>query len=165
MKIYWTKLTASIGSLLSTLVYNFHKRVPGVKTTKNIKYKNKPTRFNKMDIHYRESDYKNKTRRPIIVYFHGGGWTNYSNNIYTTLNRRMADMGYIVFSADYGLSPKYKLDNIIDDCISALNKAVKMAELFGGNPNQIILAGDSAGAHIASFITALAKNGCSLFRK
>ena len=160
IKIYWIKLVSFIGTLLSMFVYNFHKRIPGVKTIKNVKYKNEnPSRFNKFNIHFREQDQTSKAKKPIIIYFHGGGWTCYSKDIFTTLNRRMADMGYVVFSCNYGLSPKYKLDNIMDDAFAAINKAREMAGLYGGDKDSVILAGDSAGAHISAMVTALANNG------
>jgi len=148
-----------ISTTLSKLVYNFRKKIPGVKTHKNIKYKEHGTKFHKFDIHFEEKNLVQKPDVPIIVYFHGGGWTNYNNKIYTTLTRRLADMGYVVFNANYRLAPKYKLDDIVDDAINAVIKATQLASNYGANPNKIILAGDSAGAHIAAMLVALAKNG------
>ena len=56
IKIYWIKFIAFLETLVSMLVYNFHKRIKGVVTIKNIKYKTNGNRFNKLDIHYKEED-------------------------------------------------------------------------------------------------------------
>lgn len=158
MKIYWIKFVAFLENMLSKLVYNFHKTITGVKSVNNIAYNKKPTRFNKLNIHYKEHNYLSGKKVPIIIYFHGGGWTNYNKDIFTTLNRRIADMGYVVFSCNYGLSPKYKLDDIMNDCIQAVQYIVQIAHKYGGDLNQIYLAGDSAGAHISAMLCAYAKN-------
>lgn len=154
-KIYWLKFTTWLSTGVSMLVYNFHKIIDGVKTKKNIAYVEKPNKFQKFDVHYTKID---KNLKPIIIYFHGGGWTAYSKHIFTTLTRRLARMGYVVFNCNYSLAPKYKMEDIINDGINAIKYARKIATDFGGDSSKIILAGDSAGAHMSSMITALATN-------
>ncbi len=138
------------------IVYNFHKSFRGIKTQKNIPYKEKPNFYQKMDVHYLENSANDK---PIIVYFHGGGWTAYSKHIFTTLTRRLAKMGFVVFNCNYSLAPKYKMEYIISDAVSAIQKSCTLAEKYGGDPNRVILAGDSAGAHLSTMVMAKAING------
>lgn len=151
LKLYWVKFITWLNTVLGVFVYNFHKKVQGVKTHKNISYKKKGNFYQKMDIHY---PIDTQSKKPIIVYFHGGGWTAYSKHIFTTLTRRLAKMGYVVFNCNYSLAPKYKMSQILSDALLAIEKACELAENYGGDKNNIILAGDSAGAHISAMVMA-----------
>ena len=167
IKIYWIKFIALLGTLLSMLVYNFHKKIKGVVSVNNIKYKKDGNRLNKFDIHYKENDFKNGKKSPILIYFHGGGWTNYSKSIFTTLTRRIADMGVVVFNCNYRLSPKYKQEDVLSDAMCAVKYAVSIAHKYGGDPEQIMFGGDSAGAHISAMLQVYAnqnKNGFGKFK-
>ena len=165
IRIYWIKFIAFLETLVSMLVYNFHKHIKGVKSIKNIKYKVNANRFQKFDIHYREKDKINGEKSPIIMYFHGGGWTNYSKHIFTTLTRRLADMGYVVFNCNYRLSPKYKQQDVLSDAMDATRYAVKIAKNYGGDPDKIIFAGDSAGAHMSAMLQIYANENSHNFGK
>ena len=158
VRIYWIKFITFLETLLSMLVYNFHKKIPGVKTKKNIKYKTQNvTKFNKCNVHFREEDKEKNAKVPVVVYFHGGGWASYSKDIFTTLGRRMASFGAVVVSCNYGLAPKHKLDEIMEDAAAAVLFARKIAEEFGGDPDNLFFAGDSAGAHISAMLTVFAR--------
>ena len=92
------------------------------------------------------------------MYFHGGGWTSYTKNMYTTLSRRLASLGYVVFNCNYRLSPKYKIKHIMEDAVTAINYAIVHAKEYGGDSSQIIIGGDSAGAHIAALLCAIVQD-------
>lgn len=154
--IYLTKFITLLGTLGSGLVYNFHKPISGIKTKRNLKYNQNANRYQKFDVNYHKLGGNNK---PMIVYFHGGGWMGYSKGIYTTLCRRLAKMGFVVFNVNYGLAPKYKIDSIVADAITAINYARSIASDYGADPNKIILAGDSAGAHISSLVAGKLSGG------
>lgn len=158
MKIYGIKFVSSIATLLSNLVYNFHKKVQGVKTINNVAYKENGNKFHKCDIHFCDEGVKSQEKKPVMVYFHGGGWSVYTKNIFTTLCRRFAAMGYVVFNCNYRLAPKCKIDKIMDDVLDAIKFAKSKAHEFGGDESKIILAGDSSGAHMAMLATVFAKN-------
>lgn len=152
MYLYIWKFISFLTTLFSMLVYNFHKLVKGIKTKRHIKYKKNGNIYNYLNVCFQKD--KIKEKRPCIIYFHGGGWTCYSKSIYSTLCRRLANMGYVVFNANYSLAPKYKIDKILDDAISVIKYVTNNAEKFGGDASQIILAGDSAGAHISAMTAA-----------
>ena len=157
MKIYWIKFITFLETLLSMLVYNFHKKIVGVQSKNNIKYKTQnATRYNKFNVHYRVEDKIKKAKVPVVVYFHGGGWASYSKDIFTTLGRRIASFGTVVVSCNYGLAPKYKLDDIMADAAAAVKYAREIAEEYGADPDKIYFAGDSAGAHISAMLTVFA---------
>lgn len=159
LKIYWIKFKTSVEVFLSRFVYNFNKFVSGIKVKRNLKYVNGGNKYNKLDIIYPDNKHKKtlgeENKLPVIVYFHGGGWAAYSKSCYSTVCKRLADMGYVVFNCNYSLTPKYSLSHIISDCVSAIRFAIQNAEKFGGDATKVCLAGDSAGAHIASFISGV----------
>lgn len=157
MYIYIVKLITLIGTVMSMLVYNFHKPFKGIKTARNKKYKARASLKNYLDIHYEKK--KSETLKPCIIYFHGGGWCCYSKGIYTTLSRRLAKMGYVVFNCNYSLAPLKKMDAIMSDALAALKYARSVAEKYGGDKDKIILGGDSAGAHIASLLAGQINSG------
>lgn len=159
LKIYWIKFITLIETLLSKLVYNFHKVISGVKTRKNIRYVEEPNRYERFDVYYPDKKSETGEPYPTICYFHGGGWASYSKHIFTTLSRRLAKMGYVVFCCNYSLAPKYKMEKIIDDAIAATKSAIAHTERYGGDPNRIIFGGDSAGGHISAMLMALTTNG------
>ena len=67
-------------------------------------------------------------------------------------------MGYVVFNVNYSLAPLYKMQDIINDCVCAINFARAKAKEFGGDPDNIVLAGDSAGAHLSAIIVSFIKH-------
>ena len=160
-KIYFTKLATLAGTFLGSGVYNFRKHIEGVKTKRNIAYCSNPNKYEYCDVFFPDDSnsiyIKEKNRKkfyPMVVYFHGGGWASYSKILFTTLSRRLAKMGFVVFCANYSLAPKYKMNKIIEDGVCALDFARKISGSFGADKNNVVLAGDSAGAHIASEIMA-----------
>lgn len=152
MLIYFKKVTSFIETLFSMIVFNFHKLFKGIKTKRNLKYVKSGNIYQKLDVHYHKKSGGKK--KPIIIYFHGGGWMCYSKSIYSTLTRRMAKMGYVVFNVNYSLAPKYKIDKIINDAFSAIKFAIDNAEKFNADSSQIFIGGDSAGAHISAMAAA-----------
>lgn len=144
------------------LVYNFHKHIKGIKTKKHIKYNKTGNRFNYLDISYPKN---NNGGLPCVIYFHGGGWTCYSKSIYSTLTRRIADMGYVVFNINYSLAPKYKIDRILNDAIDAVKFVINNANDYGGDSSKIFIGGDSAGAHISAMTASNIFNNPKEFSK
>lgn len=85
-----------------------------------------------------------KMREATLLYLHGGGYT-----FYPEVSKRMADMmadkfAMEVFALDYRLTPENPHPAQIEDALSAY--AYLLAE--GKAPDQIVLAGDSAGGHL-----------------
>ncbi len=167
-KIYSIKFMSGLGTMLGSVVYNFHKKFSGIKTKKNISYVENASIYQKLDVHYpHDADCiynKNKLPKkiyPCIIYYHGGGWACYSKTLYTTLCRRLAKMGFVVFNCNYSLAPSAKMDKILLDSENAFKCVCKIASNFGADASKIVLAGDSAGAHIsAELMSKFIENNC-----
>lgn len=95
--------------------------------------------------------------RPLIVYYHGGGWVlgnpQSSDWLCSTVAR---DVDAVVVSVGYRLAPKHKFPAAIEDCLSALIWSVDNAGSLDADSTRLGVMGDSAGANLAAVICLLA---------
>jgi len=87
---------------------------------------------------------------PVLVYFHGGAWIWGSPLTHRKLTCRLAEQGFLTLSVDYRLAPEHPFPAGFNDCVHAIHFAANNAQRWGGNPNDLLLAGDSAGANLAA---------------
>ena len=91
----------------------------------------------------------------VITYFHGSAFVVCSIDTHDVLCRHLClHSGAIVVSVDYGLAPEAPFPAGPDDSFAATSWVAANAASFGGDPAQLIVAGDSAGATMA-IVTAL----------
>ncbi len=94
-----------------------------------------------------------------VVYFHGGGWVLGSVQTHDTLCRRLAAAsGRIVISVDYRLAPEHPYPAAFEDAYEATLFAASQADRLGLDPDQISVAGDSAGANLAAAVALRLRN-------
>lgn len=87
----------------------------------------------------------------VMLYFHGGGFVFLGLDSHDLVCRRLCKMNNcIVVSVDYRLAPEFTFPVAHEDAFTALKWAIKNAETLGGNPNDLVVAGDSAGGNIAA---------------
>ena len=79
---------------------------------------------------------------PVIVWFHGGGFTGGERD----LPGQLQNKGFIIATVDYRLSPSVKVADCFDDGAAAVAWVIKNLEKYGGSPKKVYLAGHSAGA-------------------
>ena len=88
----------------------------------------------------------------IIVWIHGGGWNAGNPRFFDFVGQCVCEQGYRFFSLGYRLSPGYKYPCQIKDVCAAYNSAVSYLKEKGTDVSKIIIAGPSAGAHLASIM-------------
>ena len=97
---------------------------------------------------YRPSD---ATGLGVVVWFHGGGWVLGSVDSHDNLCRQLSDeANAVVVSVEYRLAPEAKFPAALDDCITAWNWVAKEIESYGGDPDRMVIGGDSAGGNLAA---------------
>lgn len=98
---------------------------------------------------------KDKKAFPVVVLVHGGAWTigdNRCAGLYTTVGEFLASRGVGVVMPNYRLSPWVKHPEHAKDVARAFAWTKANIGKHGGDPNQLFLAGHSAGGHLAALL-------------
>lgn len=96
---------------------------------------------------------------PLLVYYHGGGFTIGDLEISDPICRALASgADCIVLSVDYRLAPEHPYPAPNDDCWNALLWAVEHASEIGADGSRVAVGGDSAGANLAASIALRARD-------
>ncbi|WP_051832077.1 alpha/beta hydrolase [Streptomyces katrae] len=99
------------------------------------------------------------TGRPLVVWFHGGGWVMCGLDTHDAVCRSLgAGSGAVVVSADYRLAPEHPWPAAPDDALTVLRWARAHALALGCDPGRVVVAGDSSGGNLAA-VTALRAPG------
>ena len=89
--------------------------------------------------------------KPLVVYFHGGGWVLGSLESHHPFCQSLCeDNGCTVISVDYRLAPENLFPAAHDDCLAATDWVAENIDEFGPSNGKMVLAGDSAGANLAT---------------
>jgi pimeloyl-ACP methyl ester carboxylesterase len=89
---------------------------------------------------------------PVLVFFHGGYWVGqdkqyyeFASGLYGNVGVAFAREGFVVANCNYRLFPEAEIEDMLEDVDAAVGY---VRERFPGAP--IVLAGHSAGAHLAA---------------
>lgn len=97
--------------------------------------------------------YQNSTaaNQRVMVYYHGGGFVLYRLDSHDNVCRRLAAMNNcIVVSVDYRLAPEDTFPAAHEDAFTALQWVRKNIAQYGGNADDLFVAGDSAGGNLSA---------------
>jgi acetyl esterase len=91
--------------------------------------------------------------KPVLVYFHGGGWSIGSPDTHDTFCQLLcAQADVLVVSVDYRLAPEHPFPAGLEDCIDIFHWVVDNAAEFAGRPDCVVVGGDSAGGNLAAVV-------------
>ena len=93
---------------------------------------------------------------PVLLYFHGGGFTVGSVATHEPLCRHLAHLARCaVLSVDYRLAPEWQFPTAVEDAWDSLAWLREHAEGLGLDGGRMAVGGDSAGGTLAA-VTAIA---------
>jgi acetyl esterase/lipase len=94
------------------------------------------------------------TRRPAVVFVHGGGWAGGVKESMEDEARWAAGLGFVAFSVQYRLAPDDPYPAAVDDVRAAVRwlRAPEQASTFGLDPKRIGALGASAGGHLVAML-------------
>ena len=97
-------------------------------------------------------------RRPVAVFFFGGGWRTGSPAQFERQAKALRDRGMVGIVADYRVSSRHGTRpwHAVADAHDALRWVASHATELGIDPERIAAAGGSAGGHLAAATASLA---------
>jgi acetyl esterase/lipase len=107
-----------------------------------------------LDIYYRDG----APARPAIVWVHGGAFVAGTKNGVANYLKILANHGYTTIAVEYSKGPGTTYPKPVEQVNAALGFVVQHAAEFNIDPATILLAGDSAGAHIAGQLALVITN-------
>ncbi len=97
--------------------------------------------------------------RPVLVWFHGGGWVlGSAEGSLHTARDLAAGAGCIVVLPEYRLAPEHRFPAALDDALAVTAGVVERAGEWSGDPERVAVGGDSAGGNLAAQV-ALTHSG------
>src|SRR5215831_9077698 len=92
--------------------------------------------------------------RPVVAYYHGGGWVQGDLETHHGLCARLAaHAGALVVAIDYRLAPEHKFPAAVLDCMAAYRWLRAHAAEIDGDPRRVAVAGDSAGGNLSAVVS------------
>ncbi|MHB0998713.1 MAG: alpha/beta hydrolase fold domain-containing protein [Armatimonadota bacterium] len=89
---------------------------------------------------------------PVVVFFHGGGWSGGTREDMMSRCDMVSKLGYVAASVEYRLSGVAPFPAQLQDCKCAVRYLRANAAKYGIDPNRIAVWGCSAGGHLAAMM-------------
>ncbi len=89
---------------------------------------------------------------PVLVFIHGGYWRSLDKRDFSFIAPAFNAAGAMVVVPNYALCPAASIEQITWQMVHALQWVWRNAAEHGGDPQRMVVAGHSAGAHLAAMM-------------
>ena len=89
---------------------------------------------------------------PVLVYIHGGYWRALDKRDQSFVAAPFVDAGALVVLPNYALCPAVTIEAIALQLVAAVAWVHRHARQYGGDPSRLVVAGHSAGGHLAALL-------------
>lgn len=89
---------------------------------------------------------------PVLVFVHGGYWRALDKSDQSFVAPSFTADGAVVVIPNYALAPAVTIEHIVLQLTRALEWTWRHAAEYGGDPSRIVVAGHSAGGHLAAML-------------
>lgn len=93
-----------------------------------------------------------------VIWIHGGAWISGDKRDVAPYLRMLASEGYTAIGLNYAIAPEVIYPGAVEQLNDALGFLLENADDYRIDPQRIVLAGDSAGAQLASQLAVLTTN-------
>jgi len=87
-----------------------------------------------------------------LVFIHGGYWQKFEKSNFHFIAGAFADYGITTVVINYPLAPAVSIDQIVESCRTAVDWLYNNIVQWNGDPDQMYITGNSAGAHLAAML-------------
>ncbi len=146
-------VTPELGQATWALLTPFHEQAgyTAPKIDRDLRYGHDPR--HRLDVHSSGT----QAGAPVFVFVHGGGFVRGDKHtpgtpLYDLVGAWAVRHGYIGVTMTYRLAPEHTWPSGAQDVAAAVRWLRRNIAGYGGDPDKIVVAGNSAGAvHVASF--------------
>jgi arylformamidase len=85
---------------------------------------------------------------PVVIFIHGGFWQAFSKADFGFVAESYLQGGISIAIVDYPIAPEANMDQIVASTKSAVEFIGQHISEWGGNPDNVVLSGWSAGGHL-----------------
>lgn len=128
-------------------------------TPEEVDYQYSPSKFAKrpLDEYLKEYATRSATvdaagvrqaHKPLLIFIHGGYWQKLSAADSLFNGHDAISEGIALHAVEYTLAPHASIAEMINECIAGVSRTITELQ-----PTRVILAGSSAGAHLAAMCT------------
>lgn len=93
-----------------------------------------------------------RANAPVLVFIHGGWWRSLDKRDHSFIAPAFTQAGAMVVVPNYALCPAVTIETITLQMVRALVWVHTHAARYGGDPSRIVVAGHSAGGHLAAML-------------